>query len=56
MIRLVERKEPNWEQYATDREIEHQRLLTRRLNAGWNEWLADLKKQAKVIDNRHVFF
>ncbi|UCH09466.1 MAG: peptidylprolyl isomerase [Fidelibacterota bacterium] len=56
IVRCVDLKEPDWEQYASDRENEHQRLLTRRLNSDWNQWLADLKRQAKVIDNRHVFF
>ncbi len=56
IVRLVDRKEPDWEQYAADREGEHQRLLNRRLNSIWNDWLADLKKQAQIIDNRHVFF
>ncbi len=56
IVRLVDRKEPDWEQYATDRESEHQRLLNRRLNSIWNDWLADLKAKAKIIDNRHVFF
>jgi parvulin-like peptidyl-prolyl isomerase len=56
IVRLVERKEPDWEQYTNDRVSEHQRLLNRRLNTAWTQWLADLKKQAKVIDNRHVFF
>ena len=56
VVRLVDRKEPDWEQYATDRESEHQRLLNRRLNSIWNDWLADLKAKAKIIDNRHVFF
>ncbi len=32
------------------------RLLNRRLNSVWNDWVADLKKQAWIIDNRHVFF
>ncbi|MQY63638.1 MAG: hypothetical protein GH143_04965 [Calditrichaeota bacterium] len=41
---------------AADRESEHQRLLNRCLNSIWNDWLADLKKQARIIDNRHVFF
>jgi len=56
IVRLVDRKEPDWEKYTTDRESEHQRLLDRRLNDVWNNWLADLKKQARIIDNRHLFF
>jgi len=56
VVRLVDRKEPDWEQYTTDRESEHQRLFNRRLNSIWNDWLADLKKQARIIDNRYVFF
>ncbi len=56
LVRLMEIKEPDWEQYAAVRESEHQLLLNRRLNSMWNDWLADLKKQARIIDNRHVFF
>ncbi|MFB0516160.1 MAG: peptidylprolyl isomerase [Candidatus Neomarinimicrobiota bacterium] len=56
IVRLVDRKEPDWERYAADRESEHQRLLNQRSNAIWNNWLADLKKQARIIDNRHVFY
>ncbi|UCD38062.1 MAG: peptidylprolyl isomerase [Fidelibacterota bacterium] len=56
IVKLINRQEPDWEQYASTRETEHQRLLNRRLNAIWNLWLTDLKAQADIIDNRHLFF
>jgi len=27
-----------------------------RFSSIWNDWLADLKAKAKIIDNQHVFF
>ncbi|UCH62820.1 MAG: peptidylprolyl isomerase [Fidelibacterota bacterium] len=56
IVRLVDRTEPDWEQYADNRESQHEQLLNRRINSIWNDWLADLKKQARIIDNRHVFY
>lgn len=56
IVRLVDREEPDWGQFVTDRESEHQRVLNRRLGLIWNDWLADLKKQARIIDNRYLFF
>lgn len=56
IVRLVDRTEPDWEQYAADRESEHQGALNRRLDLIWNDWLTDLKKQARIIDNRYLFF
>ncbi|MQY63766.1 MAG: hypothetical protein GH143_05615 [Calditrichaeota bacterium] len=41
---------------AADRESAYQQLLDRHLNSIWNDWLTNLKKQARIIDNRHVFF
>ena len=55
-MRLVDRTEPDWEQYAAQRESQHQSLLDNRLNRIWSDWLTDLKKQARIIDNRHLFF
>jgi parvulin-like peptidyl-prolyl isomerase len=56
IIRLNERQEPDWAQYADEREAEYERLLTRRLNSIFEDWLADIRKEANVIDNRHAFY
>ena len=32
------------------------RVVDRRLDSIWNDCLADLKKQARIIDNGYVFY
>lgn len=56
IIRLVTLEESDPEKFQAVRETEHRRLLDRRLNTAWTQWIDDLKDQAKIIDNRHRFF
>lgn len=56
IVRLVSREEPDWERFASARDAEYQRLLNQRLNDAWTQWIADLKSNAEVVDNRFRFF
>ncbi len=56
IVRLVTLEEPDAEQFRAVRGTEHRRLLDRRLNTAWSQWIDDLRDQAKIIDNRHRFF
>lgn len=56
VVRLVDLAEPDWSAYEAQREAAHERLLEQRAQAAWNIWLDDLKDQAEIIDNRHIFF
>lgn len=56
IIRLVALEEADWSLYPDQREAEHAVLLQRRVSAVWAEWVADLRKEAKIIDNRNRFY
>jgi parvulin-like peptidyl-prolyl isomerase len=56
IILILDRKEPDWARYAEEREAEYNRFLTRRQNSIFEDWLADIRKEANVIDNRHAFY
>ncbi len=56
IVRLVELSETDWEQYALERENEHLQLLTQRLGTIWNTWMNDLESQARIVDNRYLYY
>ncbi|UCH09989.1 MAG: peptidylprolyl isomerase [Fidelibacterota bacterium] len=56
IIRLIGRQEPEWERYAMEWKAEYDRFLTRRLNSIFEDWLADIREEANIIDNRHAFY
>ena len=55
IVRLISRTEPDWTLYAAEREEEHRKLLERRMNGAWAQWLQDMIEAADIIDNRHNF-
>ncbi|MCK4578785.1 MAG: peptidylprolyl isomerase, partial [Candidatus Marinimicrobia bacterium] len=55
-IKLVDRTKPDWSEYDTEREAAHEQLLSRQLQTAWSNYVAGLKENAEIIDNRHRFY
>ena len=56
IVKLVALEEADWSAYPGQRAAEHSILYQRKVDAVWPEWLADLRKQAKIVDNRSYFY
>ena len=56
IVRLVTRDEPDWVKFEAVRASNYTTLSNQRVRDAWGTWITDLRKHAKVIDNRHVFF
>ena len=56
IVKLVALEKADWSAYPGQRAAEHSILYQRKVNAIWAEWLADLRKQAKIVDNRSYFY
>ena len=56
IVRLVALEEPDWSTYSDQRTSEHAILYQQMLNEVWSQWLQDLRKAAKIIDNRDRYY
>ncbi|MCH7574715.1 MAG: peptidylprolyl isomerase [Candidatus Marinimicrobia bacterium] len=56
IVHLIRRDEPDWVKFESVRVSNYVTLSARRMTEAWGVWVADLRRQAEVIDNRHAFF
>ena len=56
IVHLIRRDEPDWVKFESVRLSNYATLSARRMTEAWGVWVADLRRQATVIDNRHAFF
>lgn len=54
IILVSERKEPDLAAFANDK-VEQENIRTRMEEAAWNRWYEQMRKDAKIIDNRAQF-
>ncbi len=56
IIKLIQRTPLNSEDYKVEKEAIRQRLLMKKKNMAYANWLSELKQNAKIIDNRANFY
>jgi parvulin-like peptidyl-prolyl isomerase len=56
IIKVTRRDEINQEAYQAQRDIIRSRLLNQKTNQVFTEWYDQLKEDADIEDNRHLFF
>jgi peptidyl-prolyl cis-trans isomerase D len=56
LMKVVERNDFDSSSYAIQRNTIRDRLLNEKKNAYFNQWITKAKKDADIVDNRHLFF
>lgn len=56
IIKLIQRTPLNSEDYKVEKEAIRQRLLFKKKNMAYANWLSELKQNAKIVDNRANFY
>lgn len=56
IMKLTATNAPDEDQFAIDRDSIYKKLYETRLSTVWTNWLADLKSNSEIIDNRHAFY
>lgn len=56
LMKVVERTEFDSSSYTIQRNAIRDQLLNEKKNAYFNQWITKAKKDADIVDNRHLFF